>query len=197
MKPAGRVRGRKDTADSSRALGRGSRVGAALLWCWLWQPCARSRHYPVYSISSSAAADSPIGTSESSESSGLDPAHREDLNSTYFFTHRRGSFCRAAIRDRRSSTYSWAIARNPEMTWLVRRSLMQTISSWQRMTCPPDGNLDQPGLRRQLIVENNAKPHPFRDRGYHPLATADLNDLVQRHGGCIDQPVYRRSALAS
>jgi hypothetical protein len=141
MKPAGRARGRKDTADSSRALGRGSRVGAALLWCWLWQPCARSRHYPVYSISSSAAADSPIGTSESSESSGLDPAHREDLNSTYFFTHRRGSFCRAAIRDRRSSTYSWAIARNPEMTWLVRRSLMQTISSWQRMTCPLMGTL--------------------------------------------------------
>src|SRR6202048_5493439 len=60
----------------------------------------------------SAAAESPIGTSASSESSGLDPSHREDLNSTYFFTHRRGSFCRPAIRDRRSSTYSWAIARN-------------------------------------------------------------------------------------
>jgi len=59
---------------------------------------------------------------------------------------------------------------------------------------PADGNLDQPGLRRQLIVENNAKPHPFRDRGYHPLATADLNDLVRRHAGCIDQPVCRRSA---
>src|SRR6202048_5448370 len=89
----------------------------------------------------SAAAESPTATSESSESSGLDPAHREDLNSTYFFTHRRGSFCRAAIRDRRSSTYSWALARNPEMTWLVRRSLMQTISSWQRMTCPLMGTL--------------------------------------------------------
>jgi hypothetical protein len=51
-----------------------------------------------------------------------------------------------------------------------------------------------PGLRRQLIVENNAKPHPFRDRGYHPLATADLNDLVRRQAGRIDQPVCRRSA---
>jgi hypothetical protein len=75
--------------------------------------------------------------SASSETGGLAPAHRGGLNSTYFFTHRRS----AAIRDRRSSTYSWAIARNPEMTWLVRRSLMQTISSWERMTCPLIGTL--------------------------------------------------------
>src|ERR1700738_1539053 len=57
--------------------------------------------------------------SASSEPGGLDPAHRESLNSAYFFTHRRrSSFCRAAIRDRRSFTYSWAIARKPETTWL-------------------------------------------------------------------------------
>src|SRR3984893_18159411 len=159
-----------------------------------WRPThIHGTHLPVQ-FRTYAVQLRVTSASASSESSGLDPAHREDLNSTYFFTHRRGSFCRAAIRDRRSSMYSWAIARNPEMTWLVRRSVMQTISLMGTYDSSPDGNLDQPGLRRQLIVENNAKPHPFLDRGYHALATADLNDLVRSRPGCIDQRVCRRSA---
>ena len=98
-------------------------------------------------------------------------------------------WCRAAIGRRRSVMYSWAVARNPEMIWVFRRSLVHTISSREDVTGPRMGTLTTRASASNSSSKNTPSPSLRRPRLSPPL------DCRSQRLGSPACPLYRSAAL--